>query len=486
MTYSGPATYLFYDLETTGLNPAFDQILQFAALRTDETLTEMESHNIRIRLRPDVVPSPDAILTHGIGVRQALEDDPCEFEALGRIHKLLNTPGSISLGYNSLGFDDDFLRFGFYRNLLPAYTHQYARGCRRMDLLPITVLFWLYGPEVIRWPLADGKPTLRLEQISRINQLAAGPAHDALVDVNATAALARRFQQARPMWDYILGYFDKAEDARRCGRLPPAIQGSGGNHRLGIAVDSQLGFKRMFQAPVLALGNSIPYANQTLWLRLDTDTLKDTAADTMDETTWVVRKKYGEPVILLPPLERYWQKLPEPVRDQAKANLELLAGRPDLLEAIGDYHRSFRYPQVPDLDVDAALYELGFLESHEEALCREFRRAAPGDRGGLVHRFERRELRQLAGRIFGRNYPQLLPKELAEDYRAYLRRTAATTEDQIPRDYRGHLRVTPAAALERIAEIRSGGAGDPAGLRLLDDLERHIRCMAGQAAEGRW
>ena len=28
------ATFLFYDLETTGLNPAFDQILQFAAIPT--------------------------------------------------------------------------------------------------------------------------------------------------------------------------------------------------------------------------------------------------------------------------------------------------------------------------------------------------------------------------------------------------------------------------------------------------------------------
>ena len=27
--------YVFYDLETTGMNPAFDQILQFAAVKTD-------------------------------------------------------------------------------------------------------------------------------------------------------------------------------------------------------------------------------------------------------------------------------------------------------------------------------------------------------------------------------------------------------------------------------------------------------------------
>ena len=40
------ATYLFYDLETTGLNPCFDQVLQFAAIRTDLSLNEIERHEI--------------------------------------------------------------------------------------------------------------------------------------------------------------------------------------------------------------------------------------------------------------------------------------------------------------------------------------------------------------------------------------------------------------------------------------------------------
>ncbi|MBW1941023.1 MAG: hypothetical protein JRI28_06590, partial [Deltaproteobacteria bacterium] len=41
-------TYLFYDLETTGLNKAFDQILQFAAIRTDMKLKETERCKIMV------------------------------------------------------------------------------------------------------------------------------------------------------------------------------------------------------------------------------------------------------------------------------------------------------------------------------------------------------------------------------------------------------------------------------------------------------
>ncbi|MGB5984356.1 MAG: exonuclease domain-containing protein [Desulfobacterales bacterium] len=470
-------TYLFYDLETTGLNPAFDQILQFAALRSDAGLKEIERVNLRIALRPDVIPSPDALLTHAIGIQQAISGDCCEFDGLGEIHRRVNTPGTVSLGYNSLGFDDDFLRFGFYRNLLTPYTHQYARGCRRMDLLPIAILYWLYGPsDLLHWPNEAGKPTLKLEHLSRANALAAGPAHDALVDVSATAALARRFQQAREMWDYVLGYFDKAEDARRCQALPRAIPDAGGDYRLGIAVESQLGFQRMFQAPVLALGDSSAYRNQTLWLRLDSETLGDAAAGNFDQSTWVIRKKYGEPAIILPPLARYWEKLTQPAQAQAKANLDLLARQLDLLAAITQYHRQYRYPEIPDVDLDAALFEVGFLQSHEEALCREFRQADLQGRAEMVARFERKELRQLAGRIFGRNFPDQMPGHLAAAYEAYLRRVADGEGEGGLKDYRGEFRTTPGAALARIDQLKTKGeAADPAELKLLDDLADYIR-----------
>ncbi|MCD4720213.1 MAG: exodeoxyribonuclease I, partial [Desulfobacula sp.] len=59
-------TYLFYDIETSGLNHAFDQILTFACIRTDLVLNEIDRQTITIRLRKDIVPSPRAFLTHGL------------------------------------------------------------------------------------------------------------------------------------------------------------------------------------------------------------------------------------------------------------------------------------------------------------------------------------------------------------------------------------------------------------------------------------
>ena len=53
--------YMFYDTETTGIETAFDQILQFAAIRTDDDLNELGCFNIRCRLLPHIIPSPIAL-----------------------------------------------------------------------------------------------------------------------------------------------------------------------------------------------------------------------------------------------------------------------------------------------------------------------------------------------------------------------------------------------------------------------------------------
>ncbi|MCF8126094.1 MAG: exodeoxyribonuclease I, partial [Desulfotignum sp.] len=127
-------TYLFYDLETSGLNPAFDQVLTFAGIRTDTKLCEIDRTCLTIKLRKDIIPSPHAFVTHCL-TPKFLEGGICEYEAARVLHQLFNTPGTISLGYNSLGFDDEFLRFLFYRNLLEPYSHQYANGCSRADIL---------------------------------------------------------------------------------------------------------------------------------------------------------------------------------------------------------------------------------------------------------------------------------------------------------------------------------------------------------------
>ena len=44
--------FAFYDFETTGISPAFDQPLQFAAILVDNEFQEIERVSLRCRLSP--------------------------------------------------------------------------------------------------------------------------------------------------------------------------------------------------------------------------------------------------------------------------------------------------------------------------------------------------------------------------------------------------------------------------------------------------
>ena len=468
------SSYLFYDIETTGLNKAFDQVLEFAAIRTDLNLNELERHSITVQLRPDVIPSPRAILTNRMSIAD-LAGGFLEYEATQQIHHLMNQPGTISIGYNTLGFDDEFLRFSFHRNLLPPYTHQFKNGCHRMDIFPMAVLYWLYKRDGITWPEIDGKPSLKLEHLSDANRLVSGQSHEAMVDVEATVELARRFHKNEKMWRYLEGYFDKETDSHRMRDLPVAFESSAGSHQQALMVSGEYGPGQNYQVPVISIGNSIPYSNQTLWLRMDLPQLRETTADTIEETSWVIRKRLGEPGILLPPQERYWERIGKERNTIFKENLEWLQKNMDIFQMIMAYYQDFRYPFIPALDPDASLYQIGFYSRADEQFCRLFHQASFDQRPGIIVQLSNPAARALAQRIFFRNYPDAVPDEYARTHREYMSRINPATQKDAIQDYRGEKRTTPRGALAEITQLKQAGELDGQQMQLLDDLGGYIK-----------
>ena len=392
-----------------------------------------------------------------------------------QIHALLNTPGTISLGYNTLGFDDEFLRFSFYRNLLTPYTHQFANQCGRMDLYPIAVMYYLYKNEVLQWPLVDDKPSLKLEHINAANHLIEGRSHHAMVDVEVTLALARRFFQAREMWDYVVSYFSKNIDQQRAEQLPFELKQAGTPHYEGLMLLGKFGKTDLYQAPVLYLGNSLPYKNQSLWLRLDTPALRTTTVDTITDNTWVIRKKWGEPGLILPQKDRFLTHLSPERKAEAEANKAWLKANPELFQQIMQYYRSYTYPAVPHIDVEASLYVNSFWSEAENAFCRRFHQAKPDDKTAMTNTIQNPTLKQLAIRLLGRNYPELLSAEQQTVFTEYLERLDTTDEARAIIDLKGEKRLSPRAALADIALLRKETPLDVEQQQLLDELEHYLQ-----------
>lgn len=452
-------TYLFYDLETTGLNKSFDQALHFAAIRTDLQFNEINRYELKIKLNPDVIPSPYAMLTHHMRLSD-IANGISEYEAAKQIHQWVNEPGTISLGYNTLSFDDEFLRFTFYRNLLPPYTHQFANRCSRMDIYPMTLLYYLFKNNALKWPVKEGKISLKLEELNNINQFVTGRAHHAMVDVEATLALAKVFAEDREMWNYICGYFNKKTDQERLQKL---------GDDTALMVYGKLGYDRQYQSIVLSLGNHYHYNNQLLWLRLDDKDFSLEPKESVVQNSFVLQKKLGEPGFILPLRERYLQQVKPEVLNLAEKNKQWLSDNTDIFKLIREHYRSFQYPQVADIDIDAGLYVNGFWSPQEEFFCKKFSHAKPEEKSKLIDKITNPRLYALALRILGRNYPGVLTDQQTEEFESYLQSTKDASKNIC--DFKGEKRLNAQTAVSQIKELREIHSHDAEKMELLAELE---------------
>ena len=210
-------TFYWYDLETFGRHPQYDRIAQFAGVRTDAELAPIEEPLVLYcRISDDYLPDPAACLVTGITPQTTRERGIPEFEFISRIHRELIRPKTCTAGYNNIRFDDEFIRACLYRNFFDPYEREYAAGNSRWDISNVVRATHDLRPQGVRWPRNDrGRPDFRLERLAEANELSHGQAHDALSDVYATIALARRIREAQPkLFSYLFRHRKRAEASK--------------------------------------------------------------------------------------------------------------------------------------------------------------------------------------------------------------------------------------------------------------------------------
>ncbi|HEU4459160.1 MAG TPA: exodeoxyribonuclease I [Methylibium sp.] len=209
-------SFFWHDYETFGAHPRRTRPAQFAGVRTDAELNEIDAPvTLYCRPAPDFLPEPEACLLTGITPQICLERGLPEYAFAEAIHEQLARGCTVGVGYNSIRFDDEVTRHLFWRNLIEPYGREWQNECGRWDLLDVARCCHALRPEGVEWPKReDGHPSFKLEHLSAANGLVHTAAHDALSDVRATIALARRIRQAQPrLWDFCLRLRSKHEVA---------------------------------------------------------------------------------------------------------------------------------------------------------------------------------------------------------------------------------------------------------------------------------
>ena len=208
--------FIFYDIEATGLNREFCQVLQMAFIATDNNLNPSATKDISARCNPWTIPSPGALLITGFTPDDLKRPPASHFEMMQEVDGWLRakTWPATFIGYNIMNFDEDVFRQALHQTLHDPYLtigrkEAAAPPNARADLLKILKATAVYSPGAVKLDLKNefGTPSLGLGNVTRQNGigLSAEEAHDAMADTKATLALAKLIKTAAPaVWDHMM------------------------------------------------------------------------------------------------------------------------------------------------------------------------------------------------------------------------------------------------------------------------------------------
>ena len=482
-------SFLFYDLETWGTDPRRTRIAQFAAIRTDAELHELGAP-IEFLVRPadDLLPSPGASMVTGLAPQDTLATGLGEAEAFARIVDEMARPGTCTLGYNSLRFDDEFVRHGLFRNFHDPYEREWRNGNCRWDLLDVMRLAHALRPDGIVWPTReDGATSFKLEHLAEANGVRTGDAHEALSDVRALIGLARLFRAAQPrLWQYALALRNKRHVA---GMLDPIAMTP------LLHVSQRYPAARMCAAAVVPIALHPQIGSRMIVYDLDTepDELLSLPPEEIAARLYVRAADLPEGVSRVPLKEIHTNKCPALVqwdhlrpadferlgidREAAEARAaRIRAQGPPLAEKVRRVFARDRDGDRSPPDVDAALYD-GFIGDGDKGRLAMVRATPPAQLGTREFGFQDPRLPELLFRYRARNWPDTLDAAERLRWQDYRRRRLC--------DDSGLSECSFDAYAADIARLRSEHADDGDRLALLDRLEHWGRDLAaGLASAG--
>jgi exodeoxyribonuclease I len=421
-------SFFWHDYETFGRIPRRDRPAQFAGIRTDADLNEIaEPVMLYCQPAPDSLPDPEACLLTGITPQVCLERGVPEHVFANTIETQLAQTGTVGVGYNSIRFDDEVTRHLFWRNLIDPYAREWQNQCGRWDLLDVVRVTWALRPEGIEWPKKeDGKPSFKLEDLTRANGLSHEAAHDALSDVRATIGLARLIKNAQPkLWDFCLKLRKKDEVAREIGVGKPFLHISG-----------MYGTERGCMALVWPIGIHPTNKNEIIVWDLSTDPseLFKLNSEQIRERMFNKQEDLPEGVMRLPIKSIHINKSPIVVGnlkilnaatatkwgidiEQGMRHAEKLAAQAQQLTPL--WPDVFTRPAQLNVDVDEDLYG-GFVGNEDRRTLQRLLGLKPEQLADRIPTFVDPRLDEILFRYRARNFPQMLNEEEQKQWHEHL------------------------------------------------------------------
>ena len=429
------SNFIFYDFETTGLSHKYDQVLQFAAIVTDESFQELQDSSIDIRcnLMPHIVPSPKALAITNVRPTILSNQELSHREFMHTIETWsAQWRPAIFLGYNSIGFDENMMRQGLYQSLHGPYLTN-TNGNARGDIMRLAHAAYLFDENSLQIPMSSkGKPVFKLGALAKENDIDFddNEAHDALYDVRKTIELASLIKQKVPnIWDAMIKNANKryaidliqSQDIFASGEtffnvpyrwLMTCCGVNAGN-------SAQLGVFDLSYSPEDYLDLSV-----------------EKLIDVLNASPKIIRsvRTNAQPFSL--PIkyasEDYWKHIDVTI-EEATERAQTIKNRPEFQKRVGEALANRFEVEELSLHVEENIYG-GFPSGSDKMLMSKFHDVSPEERALLIDQFEDARYKQIARRLVYFETPEKLPEKTKTEMDAWRieRITSNADEEKAP------------------------------------------------------
>jgi len=455
--------YIFYDTETTGLEAAYDQILQFAALEVDEDLNEIASINIRCRILPYIVPSPGALMVTGVSPKDLVAPNHSHLEMASEIRNwIMRRSPCLLVGHNSIKFDETFLRHAFYRTLHPLYLTN-THGNNRADTMRMAQAAAIFTPGSITVPVSEkGNPSFRLGPLVRANGIdfKEEDAHDALADVRATLELAKLVRRRAPeIWEQMLNNSTK-KTALAFMRSNPAF------------CLAEINFGKASTYLVSAITNNPKYDAEMAVFDLNYNP-NDYLGCSVEELVAVMKGKEkairivpanSQPIIVNTTIGHSILEENGTDPEVLRQHIEQIQGATEFRQRVATALTMRYADEEASPHVEQAIYQ-DFPSKADEAIMMAFHKAAAEEKSALCYKLQDTRYREMAMRVMYTDHPDHMDSadrhRMEKDFKDRL-----LTEEKMPW-------LTIPAAFKELEELRGQGSK----LELLAEIEIFIQAM---------
>jgi exodeoxyribonuclease-1 len=462
--------FVFYDTETTGTDPAFDQILQFAAIHTDFALNELDRFEIRCQLLPYIVPAPGAMRVTRVPAARLFDPSlTSHYEMACRIRdRLVAWSPALFIGYNSLQFDEHLLRQAFYKSLHPPYLTN-TNGNSRSDALRMVQAASLFAPDALVFPMDDdGEFVFKLDRVAPLNGFAHNHPHDAIADVEATIFLCRRLMERAPdLWSAFMRFSQKAAVCDHVVAEPAFCL-------------SDFYFGDPYSWLVTVIGSNPDNSSEFYVYNLEIDPAslaelsEEDLAQRFDTSPKPVRRLKANACPIIMPLENAptIARAAQLGSDELTRRVQFLGDNARIRERLIGAFQSTREQPLPSPHLERQLYD-GFFPKEDEILAQQFHAVPWDQRPAIIATFKDRRLKKIGQRLIYSERPDLL----AEVDRALYERAIAS---RIGRDDGETLWLTLPQAIANLDDLLVDA--DPEHVAFLQEHRVHLAERMARAA----